>query len=244
MKYMGSKARHARELLPIILADRKPGQFYVEPFVGGANMIDKVGGPRIGSDMHPHLMEMWTAIAGGWLPREFVSEADYADLAKSKPMTAECGYVGFALSFGGKFFGGYRRDVAGTKGCIDNMKTQSRRAYDAMVKQSIALQGVTFKRANFLSLDIPANSIIYCDPPYAGTTKYATGGFDHTAFWKWCDDRHDEGHTVFVSEYAAPDHWECVWEKRVNNTLTKDTGSKQGVERLFRRTPQRVVGHG
>lgn len=48
MKYMGSKARHAKELLPIILKDRKPGQWYVEPFVGGANMIDKVDGNRIG----------------------------------------------------------------------------------------------------------------------------------------------------------------------------------------------------
>jgi len=36
MKYMGSKKRHAKELLPIILKDRQPGQWYVEPFVGGA----------------------------------------------------------------------------------------------------------------------------------------------------------------------------------------------------------------
>ena len=42
MKYMGSKARHAKELLPIILANRIEGQWYVEPFVGGANMIDKI----------------------------------------------------------------------------------------------------------------------------------------------------------------------------------------------------------
>lgn len=42
MKYMGSKARHAKELLPIILKDHTPDMWYVEPFVGGANMIDKV----------------------------------------------------------------------------------------------------------------------------------------------------------------------------------------------------------
>lgn len=51
MKYMGSKARHAKELLPIILANRTEGQWYVEPFVGGANMIDKVNGNRIGADI-------------------------------------------------------------------------------------------------------------------------------------------------------------------------------------------------
>ena len=49
MKYMGSKARHAKEMLPIILKDRKEGQWYVEPFVGGCNMIDKVNGNRLES---------------------------------------------------------------------------------------------------------------------------------------------------------------------------------------------------
>ena len=57
MKYMGSKNRLAKELLPIILKDRKQGQWYVEPFVGGANMIDKVDGNRIGSDNNKYLIE-------------------------------------------------------------------------------------------------------------------------------------------------------------------------------------------
>ena len=42
MKYMGSKARIAKHILPIILKDRKPNQWYSEPFTGGANLIDKV----------------------------------------------------------------------------------------------------------------------------------------------------------------------------------------------------------
>ena len=41
MNYMGSKTKVAKKLLPTILANRTPGQWYVEPFVGGANMIDK-----------------------------------------------------------------------------------------------------------------------------------------------------------------------------------------------------------
>jgi len=47
---MGSKNRIAKHILPIMLAERKPNQWWVEPFVGGANMIDKVGGNRIGAD--------------------------------------------------------------------------------------------------------------------------------------------------------------------------------------------------
>jgi hypothetical protein len=29
------------------------------------------------------------------------------------------------------------------------------------------------------------------------------------------------------------DGFECIWSKEVNNSLTKDTGSKKGVEKLF-----------
>ena len=47
MKYVGSKNRLSKDILPLILKNRKPGQWYVEPFVGGANLIDKVDGNRI-----------------------------------------------------------------------------------------------------------------------------------------------------------------------------------------------------
>ncbi len=233
MKYMGSKARHAKEILPIILAGRKPGQWYVEPFVGGANVIEHVPGLRIGSDIHPHLIEMWQAVVNGWVPPKFVSEDEYANLSRKRNVDAMTGYVGFALSFGGKFFGGYRRDVAGTKGCKENMVTQSRRASEAMERQSFNLRGVKFRCGSYTDIDIPHESIIYCDPPYAGTTKYSTGSFDHDAFWRWCDACHEDGHSVFVSEYTAPAHWRCVWEKAVNSSLTRDTGGKKGIEKLF-----------
>lgn len=235
MKYMGSKARHAKELLPIILKNRKPGQWYVEPFVGGANMIDKVDGPRIASDTQPHLISMWQAVSDGWwTPPQFVSEEDYSEVNAHRKIMPETGYIGFALSFGGKFFGGYRRDVAGTKGCVENMKLQSRRSYDSLLKQAKQLKGVDFRFCSYLNLAIPEGSIIYCDPPYAGTTKYATGGFDHDVFWQWCREKVAEGHQVFVSEYTAPDDWECIWEKSTKaNFDDKRSGENARTEKLF-----------
>lgn len=233
MKYMGSKARHAKHILPIILADRTDGQWYVDPFVGGANVIDKVDGSRIGADYNPHIIALWRAVADGWIPPDVVTEEEYAELKEQKRIDALTAYAGFAMSFGGKFFGGYRRDVAGTSGCIENMKTQSRRSKKSLIKQAESLRGVHFVHSSYDQLEIPPNSIIYCDPPYAGTTGYATGAFNHEEFWQWCRDKVAEGHKVFVSEYTAPDDWTCVWSKDVNNTLVKDTGSKKGVERLF-----------
>lgn len=232
MKYMGSKARHAKEILPIILADRVPGQWYVEPFVGGANVIDKVDGNRIGADAHPHLIALWDAVSKGWEPPHHVSEDEYRECREYATSVIDpcIGFVGFPCSYGAKWFGGYARGKA-TDGSNRNYADEGARA---IKKQQPNLLGVKFVCCPYDQLDIPPNSIIYCDPPYAGTTGYKTGSFDHAAFWAWCEQKVAEGHTVFVSEYAAPDGWECVWEKRVNNTLVRDTGSKQGVERLFK----------
>ena len=47
MKYMGSKQRIAKHILPIILASRETNQTYVEPFCGGCNSIDKVQNPAL-----------------------------------------------------------------------------------------------------------------------------------------------------------------------------------------------------
>ena len=81
MKYMGSKARHAKDLLPIILANRKEGQWYVEPFVGGANMIDKVDGNRIGADFNSYLISMWNNLMSGWTPAKVDREL-YKEIKK------------------------------------------------------------------------------------------------------------------------------------------------------------------
>ena len=227
MKYMGSKSKHAKDLLPIILSARKPGQVYVEPFVGGANMIDKVIGERIGSDVHEYLIKTYVAITNGWTPPKDISEAEYKDIQKNKDKYPPelVGYVGFQLSYAGKWFGGYRRDKIGKR-------NYSLEAYTNMMKQIPLIKGVKFYNNSFRQLVIPDNSLIYCDPPYAGTTSYKDK-FDHEDFWKWCDELVEQGHTVFVSEYNAPDGWKCVWQKQVTSSLTKETGSKTAVEKLF-----------
>lgn len=243
MKYMGSKARHAKELLPIILKDHKPEMWYVEPFVGGANMIDKVSPEvapkRLGCDVHEYLIEMWQAVSKGWLPDKLITEEKYSEIRRNKDQDkALTGYAGFAMSFGGKWFGGYRRDIAGTKEDPKlkefNENEQSRKSYESLVKQQKNLLGVHFRNKSVFDIDFSkcGQSTIYCDPPYAGTTKYKDD-FDHERFYEWCRDRHKDGHKVFISEYWMPDDFICVWSKEVNNSLTKDTGSKKGVERLF-----------
>lgn len=230
MKYMGSKNRHALDILKIILADRKPGQWYVEPFVGGFNVIDKVTGNRIGNDVNPYLTDMFIAIRNGWIPPDIITNDQYNTIKNDKDSFANyiVGFVGFGCSYSGKFFGGYARGNT-DKGLERNYCLESK---TNLLKQAAKLKGVLITNQNYYDMDIPDNSIIYCDPPYANTTGYG-GKFDTNRFWEWVREMSSKGHSMFISEYTAPDDFECVWSKSVNNTLVKNTGSKKGVEKLF-----------
>lgn len=230
MKYMGSKNRHAKELLPIILRDRKPDQWYVEPFVGGFNLIDKVDGQRLANDSNAYLIELFRAIQDGWQPPTNINEEQYQHVRLNKDLYPRylVGFIGFGCSYSGKWFGGYARGNANS-GQPRNYCLESR---VNILKQYDGLQGIVIENKSYLDLEIPFNSIVYCDPPYANTTKYKDN-FDHDKFWAWATDLSQQGHQVFVSEYNAPSNFKSVWSKMVNNTLVQNTGSKQGVERLF-----------
>jgi DNA adenine methylase len=227
MKYMGSKNRIAKYILPIMLKERKDDQWWVEPFVGGGNIIDKVCGNRLGSDSNKWVIDALISIRDHVLelPKnntEF-TEDDYKLLRKNDSTIK--GYAGFAFSYGGKWLGGWRRDSIGKRDYVAE-------AYKNALKQSPHLQNVVLVNKNYLELEIPENSLIYCDPPYQGTTEYRDN-FDHTIFWDWCRNKSKEGHIIFVSEYKAPNDFTCVWSKTIVSSLTKDTGSKVGIEKLF-----------
>jgi len=229
MKYVGSKDRHTKELIPIILSERFDGQFYVEPFLGGASMISRIAGNRIGSDANPHVIALWRAVRDGWVPPTEVSEDEYKSAKDEKAVDALTAFIGFACSFAAKWFGGYARGKD-SKGNARNYAAEGSRG---CLKKAAGLAGADLISCSYDDLRIPPNSIIYCDPPYLGTQGYATGSFDHEKFWLWCDDMVHMGHKVFVSEYQAPDGWIPVWDRKVVSSLDKNTGGKVAVERLF-----------
>lgn len=88
-----------------------------------------------------------------------------------------------------------------------------------------------FSSNDYKDIELPLNSIIYCDPPYANTKQY-TCGLNHEEFWQKCREWVRDGHKVFVSEYTAPSDYVCVWEKRVKTTMHQEI-TKDAVERLF-----------
>lgn len=227
MTYMGSKNKLAKYLLPLILKDRLPDQWYIEPFMGGANMIDKVDGNRLGNDKHYYLIEMWKALQNGWIPPTDISKEYYNEIKKNynKYDPALVGFVGFLCSFGGKFWNGYASNKKG-----DNY---AERGSKVLLKQIQNLKDVTFTNLNYYDVPLQPNSIIYCDPPYKGTTQYSTSkNFDHYEFWNWCRKMSKNGHKVFISEYNAPEDFECLISIEHSTILNKNEKSKR-IEKLF-----------
>lgn len=65
MVYMGSKQKLAKHIVPILqkyIADYDIKQ-YIEPFVGGANVIDKIACPtKTGSDINKYLIALLNSV--------------------------------------------------------------------------------------------------------------------------------------------------------------------------------------
>ena len=235
MKYMGSKARIAKSILPIILKNRINGQYYVEPFCGGCNMIDKVDGNRIANDKNKYLIAMFKNLQIGWIPPLEISRDYYNDVRKcynegsDSYMPSYIGYVGFIGSYNGRFFdGGYSGKVTTKNGLIRDYITEAR---NNLMNQIGSLKDVAFSCKNYKDLIIPPHSIVYCDPPYEGVKKYPYS-INHDEFWAWCRVKVSKGHRVFISEYNAPKDFICVWDQGINTTMNQ-TIIKKVVERLF-----------
>ena len=233
MKYMGSKNRIAKEILPIILKDRKENQWYVEPFCGGLGTFDKVIGKRIGADKNKYLIAMWKGLQENRdkpieISKELYSKArtEYNNGTNIEFDDFMIGWIGWMASFNGRFFdGGYSGKTA-TRDYVDEQIRNT-------LKQIPLLDGAIFTDKDYFELEIPSESIIYCDIPYQGTKQYSTSkDFNHLKFWQWCRDMTNLGHKVFISEYQAPNDFICFWSKEVTNSMNA-TLTYKPVERLF-----------
>lgn len=243
MVYIGSKNRIAKYLLPFLTKYLTPGRWYVEPFAGGMNMMDKVNHPkRIAGDSNNYLIAMWR-----WMvekdydfPKKITKE-DYAQyrelfntLNKSKTrgngdtsIEAFIGWIGLMASVNGKFYQGSYCNTHPEK--RDYVKEH----INNVLAQKDKLKGVVFKCGSYDEIDIPENSVIYCDPPYAGTTNYkASKGVDHGAFFEWCRDKTAQGNDVLISEYTAPNDFIPVWKMQLTTSLCP-TNTHKSIEKLF-----------
>lgn len=225
MKYMGSKRSIAKYIIPEMIRERK-NRPWVEPFVGGANLIDKIDGKRIGNDINKYVISLLKAVQSGWIPPDEVTREMYYEI-KSNVENYDpelVAFVGFLCSFGAKWWGGYAHN--------NSKKNYALEAKNSLMKQRKNIEDVDFICGDYKNMDIPPNSLIYCDPPYKHTQKYPNGEFNHDLFYQWCRDRVREGHRVFISEYSMPEDFKCIKTLECVTLLNKNKRQTK-VEKLF-----------
>ena len=233
MRYFGGKFR-IHKMVSEILNDliENENQTFLSPFVGGAWVEHLINSKyKICADSHKYLIDMYNALQNGWILPNSISEEEYKYIKDNLDEKSYLsGFVGFACSFAGKWFGGYVRD------------RRNYSNYCLSGKNSLLKQMRNLQRDNtiFLNCDYtifsPNNMIIYCDPPYRNTTKYSkiTGKFDHNEFWDtmrlW-----SKNNIVIISEYNAPEDFECIWEYNTKTDIRNKNGIGEiRIEKLFR----------
>ena len=195
-------------------------------------MICEVSNPRIGADSNKYLIAMYKALQDGWVPPDSVSAAEHALTKMATDLFPDhlVAFIRFGCGFGGNWDSGYARHTRG----VENPSEYATQSKNRLAKQDFS--GVEFFNTSYEDLAIPPKSVIYCDPPYWGTDGYKDT-LDHSVFWAWCDTKIAEGHSVFISEYAAPAGWDCVWSAEVGSDLGRNSTSaktrKMVVEKLF-----------
>lgn len=229
MRYQGGKSRIAKEIAGILNQSNRGGQCFVSMFCGSCSVEAKVTGfnRMVLNDKHPYLIAMWQGLQNGYELPDSISEQEYKFIRDHKGLDfVLTGFVGFACSFGGKWFGGYARSSTER-----NFAAQSKRS---VLKDLATLKTAEFICSDYRNLAIPMGAVIYADPPYANTTGYGNEKFDTEEFWNYMRLLADTGHQVFISEQTAPDDFVCIWEKPFTRTLDRNKNNQFKVyERLY-----------
>lgn len=237
MKYMGSKARIKKDIVPIIqkYIDENNIKTYIEPFVGGANIINEIEcDKKIGGDKSEPLIELLKHVRdGGELPLE-ISKALYDDVRLNKYTNKYekwyVGAIGFLGSYNGRYFdGGYAKTTLTKDGIIRNYYDEARRN---LLKQANSLNNIEFIHCDYSFFSNVKDSLIYCDIPYKNTKQYGVSkDFDYDKFWHWVKEM-KTNNIVIVSEENAPKEFNCIWEKEIIRTQD-NAKRKSSTEKLF-----------
>lgn len=199
MRYLGGKMRQSKVIVREVA--RYDFDVYVEPFMGAlwsatAVMQQFPNKKYLLNDVNPFLVCFWKESLKGWNPPEHVSEETYIKYNKSRPVDDPMtGYIGFAWSFGGKFFGGAAR----TSGKIKGSYASTRRKIEILRSCS----NVQITCGDYGGVKVPIGRVLYyMDPPYVGRTpQQKMSSFDPTEFSSHCKSLASK-HIVLMSEFV------------------------------------------
>lgn len=213
MKYYGDKISISADIVSIINSYiiSKNIEVYVEPFVGGANIIDKViCNKKIGNDIDKYIISLLQHMQNdGELPNELdaVTYNDCLAHYKNKDSKYNDWYlaaVGILGSNNNKLF---------NKGKFSKSYNDNK---DYLIEQSKYLKDITFTCSDYRKLDIE-NSLIYIDAPRKSNSKTK---FKIDELWEKAREW-SKNNIVLVSEITTPDDFVEVWRENNDKSCEK-----------------------
>ena len=239
MVYMGSKAKYAKYIVPILqkTINENNVDTYIECFVGGANIIDKIQCKnKYGFDRSDTLIALLDQASKNFDLISVSGSREMWDKGKAyvkdgiMPEDMSLADIGAIEFFASYCKGGFPRGYA------NNTSTRNyyEEARENLRQQAPNLKGITFKCQNYWDLDPNiCNAVIYCDPPYQNTKfyGYTKDKMDYNKFWNWVRNI-SKNNFVFVSEQNAPEDFKTIWEQEAIRTVNKSNDFK-AMEKLF-----------
>lgn len=250
MVYQGSKNRLAKYIVPILqnYIDKYSIITYIEPMVGGANVIDKIRCKnKIGSDINDELISLFNYIQSDTeisIAPDNCTFEHYSDVRENRKNNGDkyskeyTALIGYCASYGGRYFdGGYGRDSKG-----------GRSIYNERVKnlkdQAFNLSDIEFRCCDYHHYKDIQGGLIYFDPPYKNTKQYSKQSIDYDEFYDFCREL-SKKNIVVVSEYNMPEDFVCIWEK--DRKVLQKSDRKSGeiaTEKLFVHKDSQILQKG
>ena len=227
MQYLGGKSRLAKPISKIINENRKDGQMFISLFVGAGSVEQYIEEPKILNDKHYYLIELYKALQNKEIELpEYVSEEEYKYIKTHLDENpAIAGFVGFACSYGGQWFGWYARNRKG-----DNYTKRGKKSLEVKIENGL-LKGAMLSCEDYTYFKEEKDCIIYADPPYLNTQGYKlTGKFNHDEFWNNMREM-SRNNLIFISESECPKDFKIVFKKL--NTITVDIEHKNKSDKNY-----------
>lgn len=190
---------------------------YIEPFVGGANIIDKViCQNKIGYDNDKYLIALYKHIQFSYcsdIPLEIGAEQyiDCKEHFKNKDNKYKDWYTGIVYYLASS---NLSVEMFNKNSTCDSMAYVKYR--EELLEQFKYLQSIEFRFADYREIE-SADSLLYLDPPLFKGVNYdsITKRFNYIEFWNKAREW-SQNNIVLISSKQAPDDFIEVWRDDID----------------------------
>jgi len=181
------------------------------------------------NDLHKDLILLLKLVKNNKFENPKITREKWLKYKFSNKSSAERAFAGFANSYGGVWFNGFINETGN-----NDME------YSSLIRLAPKLQNTTFSNKNYIdflqefSFDLNKNYVIYCDPPYKGTSCQPWPEFDSVQFWNIMRNLSKyKNIKVIVSEVSAPNDFKCIYRLKRRNGMHNISDKLVIEEKLF-----------